>query len=340
MTKPKTGLNAILAVWVLSLLVACGPAGPAQNATAPTKLKVYGIFSTSILEPWNDIVQAALSRARTDGKIDYEYAQNIGYSNDMDRNLRVVAETKKPDVIFGEAFGNEDAVRRVAKDYPQIVFVFGSSLGPAEPNFSVFDNWIHEPAYLSGMYAGGLTQSGTIGVVGGYPLPEVNRLVNAFILGVKETKPKARVLVSFISSWFDPAAAKDAAMAQIAAGADVLYAERQGVIDAAKAQKLYVFGNLSDQNSLAPDLVVTSPVWDMGPTVEYVLNQVKAGTFSAQDLKDFSMLARGGSSLAPLHSLENQLPADLIKKVKDKEEQIRKGLYRVIIDENQPQPVN
>ena len=151
----------------------------------------------------------------------------------MERILREVAETDVPDIIFGDAFGNEEAVRAVAADYPDIAFVFGSGGGPVEPNLSVFDNWIHEPAYLGGMLAGGLTESNVIGVVGGMPVPEVNRLVNAFIAGAKEVNPEVEVKVSFINSWFDPAAAKEAALAQIDAGADVLYAERFGVIEAA-----------------------------------------------------------------------------------------------------------
>ena len=317
MFKRKTVLIAVLAVFILSLLTACAPASPAQNAAPSGKLKVFGAFATPIEEPWDGVIHAALNQAKTDGKIDYEYTENIGYSGDMERILREVAEQKKPNVIFGDAFGNEEAVRRVAKDYPKIAFVFGSGLGSSEPNVSVFDNWIHEPAYLSGMYAGGLTKSGTIGVVGGYPVPEVNRLVNAFIRGVKETNPNAKVLVTFINSWFDPAAAKEAALAQIDSGADVLFAERFGVIEAAKEKSLFAFGNMSDQNELAPDLVVSSPVWNMAPTVNYVLNQVTAKAYTAQDLKDFSMVAKGGAALAPFHNTESKIPADLLKTIKD-----------------------
>ena len=59
----------------------------------------------------------------------------------------------------------------------------------------MFDNWIHEPAYLSGMLAGGLTKTNVIGVVGGLPVPEVNRIVNAFVLGIKETNPDVTVVL-------------------------------------------------------------------------------------------------------------------------------------------------
>ncbi len=127
---------------------------------------------------------------------------------------------------------------------------------------------------------------------------------------------------------------------EIDAGADVLYAERFGVIEAAKEKGLFVFGNMSDQNELAPDLVVSSPVWNMTPTVEYVISQVKAGVYTAQDLKDFSMVAKGGASLAPFHATESKIPADLLAKVREREQQIKDGLFRVDIDENQPQAVN
>jgi len=250
--------------------------------------------------------------------------------------LREVADQRKPAAIFGDAFGNEEAVRRAAADYPNIAFVFGSGLGPSEPNVSVFDNWIHEPAYLCGLIAGGVTESGVIGVVGGHPVPEVNRIINGFIDGVHETNPDAQVLVSFINSWFDPPAAKEAALAQIDAGADVLFAERFGVIEAAVEHGLWAFGNMSDQNELGPENVLSSPAWNMKPTIQYIIQQVNAGSYTAQDLKDFNMMGKGGASLAPFHGLESQIPAETLSLVKQREEEIKTGLFRVNIDEAQP----
>ena len=148
------------------------------------------------------------------------------------------------------------------------------------------------------------------------------------------------VKITFINSWFDPAAAKEAALAQIDSGADVLFAERFGVIEAAAENSLWAFGNMSDQNSLAPEFVISGPVWNMDPTVDYVIKQVTAKVFSAQDLKDFSMVAKGGASLAPFHNTESKLPADLVTLVKEREQQIKDGLFRVDIDEAQPAAVN
>ena len=297
-------------------------------------LKVFGAYATQIEEPWDGVIHAALSAEADAGRIDYTFVDDIGYSGDMELQLREVSELEAPDVIFGDAFGNEEAVRSVAADYPDIAFVFGSGGGPANPNFSVFDNWIHEPAFLAGMLAGGLTETGTIGVVGGVPVPEVNRITNAFIAGAQAVNPEVEAKVSFINSWFDPAAAKEAALAQIDAGADVLYAERFGVIEAAQEKGLLAIGNMSDQSELAPDNVVTSVTWNMRPTAEYIIDQVAGGTYTAQDLKDFSMVGKGGAALAPVNA--DLVPAELLATVQAKEAEIVSGLFRVDINEATP----
>ncbi len=329
----KRVASIVMILAIVGLATACSGGGEEAKSEVPF---IYAVYATPIEEPWDGVIHAALQKAADEGKIRYEWTDDVGYSGDMERVLREVAEQQKPDAIFGDAFGNEEAVRRVAADYPEIAFVFGSGLGPVDPNFSVFDNWIHEPAYLCGLIAGGVTQSNVIGVVGGYPVPEVNRIVNAFIQGVKEVNPDAKVLVTFINSWFDPAAAKEAALAQIDSGADVLFAERFGVIEAAVERDVLAFGNMSDQYELGPDHVLTGPVWNMTPTVEYIIKQIQAGAYTAQDLKDFSMMAKGGASLAPFHGMESKIPADILELVQQREQEIKNGTFRVDVDEAPP----
>lgn len=337
MNKKLMVFVAVLMVAAL-LLASCQKAAePTATAVASSKIKVFAAFATPIEEPWDGVIHQALQKAADAGEIDYTYTDNIGYSGDMERVLREICDKEKPNLIMGDGFGNEEAIRRVAVDFPGIAFAFGSGYGPVEPNFSVFDNWIHEPGYLMGMYAGGLTKSNKIGIVGPYPVAEANRIINAFIAGAKEVNPDAKFLISWINSWYDPAAAKEAAQAHIDNGADVIYGYPYGAIEAASAAKLYTFGMMEDQNSLAPEYVVTSAVWNMTPTVEYLIKQIKAGTYTAMDLKDFSMFAKGGAILAPLHDLESKLPADLIAKVQAKEEAIKNGSFRVDINEAIPQ---
>lgn len=331
-------LIAMLAITAALSLAGCN-SGADDNTEADggDKLIVFGAYATSIEEPWDGVIHQALLAAEEDGRITYTWEDAIGYQGDMARILQETAGGENPpDIIFGDAFGNEEAVREVAADYPEIAFVFGSGLSPAEPNFSVFDNWIHEPAYLSGLLAGNLTETNIIGVVAGFSVPEVNRIVNAFIQGAREANPDIQVKVDFINSWFDPAVAKSVAQAQIEDGADMIFAERFGAQEAAQENGLRAFGNMSDQNAVAPDTIVTGPVWHMEPTVDYIIAQVGAGIYTAQDLKDFSSMSKGGASLAPYHDFEEQLPESVKTLIETRQESIRSGLFRVNIDENVP----
>jgi len=336
--NPRSHRGPIAIATIALLMSACGgaatPTGVAEGDAAVT---VFGAYATQIEEPWDGVIHTALNAEMEAGRIEYTFTDDIGYSGDMERVLRETAEQDAPDIIFGDAFGNEEAARAVAADYPDIAFVFGSGGGPVEPNFSVFDNWIHEPAYLAGMIAGGVSESNVVGVVGGYPVPEVNRIVNAFIAGAQETNEAVEVKVTFLNSWFDPAAAKEAALAQVGSGADVLFAERFGVIEAAQENDLVAIGNMSDQQELAPEHVATSVTWNMAPTVQYVIDQVMAASYTAQDLKDFSMVGKGGAALAPINAdVAGGIPDDLASLVAEREAEIKAGTFRVDINEGTP----
>ena len=194
-------------------------------------VKVAGIFTLPVDQQWISRIHIALDAAKERGDIEYTYSENVS-NTDYERVMREYAESGV-DLIVGEVFGLERAARKVAADYPETAFLMGSSFAPQAPNFSVFDNFIHEPAYLSGMIAGAASESNVIGMIGGYAIPEVNRLMNAFMEGAKETNSDVSFLVNFIDSWYDPAKAKESSFAMMDAGADVMYAERFGVSDAA-----------------------------------------------------------------------------------------------------------
>ena len=306
------------------------------NASAAKPFKIAAIFQTAIEEPWDGVIhQACLKAQKEMGNIEYEFTEKIAAA-DFEKVLREYAE-RGFDLIVGDAFlAGEDPARRVAKDYPEIAFAFGSEFGPVAPNFSVFDNWIHEPSYLCGVIAGRLTKSNVLGVVAAIPIGEVNRLVNAFKAGALKVNPKVKVKISYIGGWFDPPKAKEAAIAQIEAGADLIFAERFGVFEAAKEKGVLAFGNMSDQNAMAPDVVITGPMWDMYPTIKFCIEMVQKKAWVSMDLGEWSMMAKGGSRLAPFHSFEKTLPADVIKEVRELEQKILSGTYRVPVDEQKP----
>ncbi|HMM84713.1 BMP family protein [Azohydromonas sp.] len=322
-----------------ALIVAAAVLGgtlAASPAFAQTRLKVAAIYTVPVEQQWVSRIDKALKAAVARGEIDYVFSENVANA-DYERVMRQYAEAGHQ-LIVGESFAVEAAARKVAKDYPKTAFLMGSSGKPQAPNFSVFDNYIQEPAYLTGMIAGGMTRSNKIGMVGGYPIPEVNRLMNAFMAGAKEVNPKVEFMVTFINSWFDPPKAKEAAFAMIDRGADIMYAERFGVSDAAKERKVLAIGNVIDTQAQYPDTVVASALWHMEPTIDAALKAVKAGSFKAEDYGHHSHMKVKGSSLSPLGTFEKRIPADLVAKVRTREKDILDGKFSVKVDDAQPKP--
>ena len=303
-------------------------------ALAQAKLKVAAVYTVPFEQQWVSRLHKALKAAEARGDIEYKASENVSNA-DYERVMREYA-TAGNTLIVGEAFAVEAAARKVAKDFPKVSFLLGSSGKPQAPNLSVFDNFIQEPAYLSGMIAGGVTKTNKIGMVGGFPIPEVNRLMNAFMTGAKEVNPKVEFSVSFINSWFDPPKAKEAAFAMIDKGADVLYAERFGVSDAAKEKGKLAIGNVINTQAQYPDTVVASALWNFEPSADRAIKLVRSGKFTAEDYGQYSMMKHKGSELAPLGTFEKKVPADVVAKVVAKEKAIQDGKFTVKVDDSQP----
>ena len=130
--------------------------------------------------------------------------------------------------------------------------------------------------------------------------------------------------------------AKESAFAMIDQGADVLYAERFGVSDAAKEKGKLAIGNVINTQAQYPDTVVASALWHMEPSIDRALKLVKDGKFTAEDYGPYSMMMHKGSEMAPLGTFEKKVPADIVAKVKAKEADILAGKFTVKVDDGQP----
>ncbi|AXX98519.1 BMP family protein [Profundibacter amoris] len=324
----------ILKTWsrrtVLASFIAAGTMMSAGAALAE-KIKVAGIFTLPVEQQWISRIHKALVAAEERGDIEYVYSENVA-NTDYERVMREYAEGGQQ-LIVGEIFGLERAARKVAADYPETAFLMGSSFEPAGDNLSVFDNWIHEPAYLSGMAAGAASKSNVIGMVGGYAIPEVNRLMNAFMDGARETNPDVKFLVNFIGSWYDPPKAKESAFAMMDAGADVMYAERFGVSDAAVERGVKAIGNVIDTSGDYPNTILSSALWHMEPTIDKAIAAVADGSYKAEDYGQYSYMKYGGGSVVVD---ENLVPTDVVEAIKAKEAAILDGSFVVKVNNDEP----
>ena len=309
------------------------PLGLALAAAKEKPIKVAAVYTVPVEQQWVSRIHQALKAAEARGDVTYQFSENVA-NTDYERVMREYA-TGGADLIVGEVFGVERAARKVAADFPQTAFLMGSSFGPSEPNFSVFDNFIQEPSYLTGMIAGKMTKSNVIGMVGGYPIPEVNRLMNAFMDGALSVNPDVKFSISFINSWYDPPKAKEAAFAMIDKGADVLYAERFGVSDAAKERGVYAVGNVIDTAPDYPSTIIASALWHMEPTIDRAVKALIEDGFEAEDYGKYSYIQYGGGSLVFDGKL---VPKEVQDAVDAKYEEIKSELFRVNINDSEPKP--
>lgn len=317
--------RSLLAMFTSVALIFSGGSVFANN------VKVAAIYTLPVEQQWISRIHKALNSAKESGGVEYVYSENVS-NTDYERVMREYAE-QGVHLIVGEVFGLERAARKVANDYPEIAFLMGSSFGPVAPNFSVFDNWIHEPSYLSGIVAGASTESNVIGMVGGYAIPEVNRLMHAFMDGARSINPDVKFLVNFIDSWYDPPKAKESAFAMMDAGADIMYAERFGVSDAAVERGIKAIGNVIDTSADYPNTILSSAIWHMEPTINRAISKVADGTFEASDYGQYSFMGYGGGSLVLDESL---VPANVVSKVQEVEADIRAGMFRVNVNDARP----
>jgi basic membrane lipoprotein Med (substrate-binding protein (PBP1-ABC) superfamily) len=296
-------------------------------------LRMRGIFETPMEEPFVTQLHLAMTKVAGEMGIDYQHSESVKAA-DFSRVLRQWCD-EGIELIVGDAYGTEQICRRVAADFPKTAFTMGSAAGVTEPNFSTFYGVTTEAAYLAGMLASWFSRSGKIGVVAGPATPSTYGLLNAYRAGAKEVKTDVVFKAAYIGSFFDPPKAKEAAIAMIDQGVDVIYAERIGVIEACAEKGGFAIGNMTDQSAINPKVVLTSVIWDPYPVIKSAADQVKAGTYKAQDFSVLENVAHGGNYLSPFGSFESQIPDDVKAKLKARHDEIASGAFSVPYDESE-----
>ncbi len=238
------------------------------------------------------------------------FVESVPEGPDSERVLNRMAR-EGMDVIFATSFGYMDPMQNVAKDFPNTVFMHCSGFKRAD-NVGTYFGRIYQARYLSGMVAGAMSASGKLGYVAAFPIPEVIRGINAFTLGAQKMNPEVEVRVVWTKTWYDPATEKEAAKALLDAGCDVIaqHQDSPGPQEAAQERGVYSVGYNTDMSAFAPKAHLTAPMWNWSVIYEYVLDQVRAGTWKSEDI--WWGMDKGVVDLAPYGDM---VPEDVRAKV-------------------------
>ncbi len=215
------------------------------------------------------------------------------------------------ELIFGTSFGYMDPMLAAADNFPDVAFMHATGFKTG-PNMGNYFAAAEEGRYLSGMAAGVATSTNLIGYVAAFPIPEVNRGINAFALGVQETNPAAEVQVVWTSTWFDIPKEGTAAQSLLDAGADVIAMHQDSTAPGQKASDAGAkwVGYHADNGDVFPNAWLTAPIWDWGAYYVSVAQDVAAGTWQPEVY--YGDLADGTVDMASFGSSVDQATQDLI----------------------------
>jgi len=214
------------------------------------------------------------------------------------------------DLVFGHGFEFQAPAERVSSQYPKTVFVVTSG-ERVRGNVSPLIFRLHEASYLAGIVAGGVTKTRTIGFVGGIELPPIKQAEAAWVAGAKSVDPSITARSTYLNTFDDVAAGREAALALLQAGADMFHHNADqaalGVFQAVKESNgAYIFGANADQATLAPERTLGSAVIDLPRAFLMVARAVQRGGFTPK-VESFG-LKSGVIRYEPNAALEPMVP--------------------------------
>ena len=229
-------------------------------------------------------------------------------------------------IVFAHGFEYTDSALKVGKLFPNTWFIVTSG-SASSANVASVAFKIEEAAYVEGALAGGVSKSGIVGAIGGIQIPSIRLTFEGYKLGVNSVLPQGRVLISYTGSFDDVGAAKEAALARVSRGADLLLqnadAAGLGVIEAAKQSRIYAFGSNGDQNAIAPDTVLASAVTFIPKAFLRIATEIKEKRFKPAMI-EYGM-KDGMVEVVYNPQLEPKIPPAALEKAKQAEQDIISG---------------
>jgi simple sugar transport system substrate-binding protein len=205
--------------------------------------------------------------------VETTFVESVAEGADAERVIRQLA-TSGHNIIFTTSFGYMNPTLKVAKQFPDVKFEHATGYKDAD-NVSIYSARFYEGRAVIGTIAGHMSKTGVVGYIASFPIPEVVRGINAFILAMRKVNPDAVVKVVWVNSWYDPGKEGDAAKALIDQGVDIItqHTDSPAPLQVAEQRGVHGFGQASDMSAFAPKAQLTSIIDDWNT---YYVSRVKA----------------------------------------------------------------
>lgn len=276
-------------------------------------------------QSFNQSAWEGLQRAEKELGVNVSYLES-NQDADYKPNMETLYDSGN-DLIWGIGFKMGDTLDELAKLNPEQKYAgIDCFFGEPTPNLVGVLFREQEPSFLVGYIAGKMTKTNKVGFVGGMDFFVIHKFHYGFLAGVNYANPDCEVFVQYADSFTDAAKGKAIANQMYKNGADIVYHAAggvgDGVIEAAKEQNKFAIGVDKDQNSLAPDNVITSAmkrvdnaIYNLSQTL--LTDEFPGGTNVIYGLKE------GGVGIAP--TSDKHVPKEILDEVKGLEAKIIAG---------------
>lgn len=307
------------------------PAAPAPAAAAPAKvepLKIAFAYVGPVGDGgWtfaHDNGRKAVEKAYGD-KVVTSFVEKVPESADAERVIRDMAAQGNK-LIFGTTFGYMEPMLKVAGDTKDVKFEHATGYKQAE-NMRTYDSRTYEGAYMAGVIAGKMSKTGTLGVVGSVPIPEVVRNINSFTLGAQSVNPKIKTKVVWVNEWFNPPKETEAATALINGGADVLFqnTDSSAVLQTAEKMGKRAFGWDSDMTAYGPKAHLASAIINWGPYYVKAVGEALEGKWTGNTASWWGV-KEGAIDIV---SMAADVPDDTKKRVEEVKAGLKDGSFSI-----------
>jgi len=293
---------AVLCLLILSCLAGADDVFASDNSSAKSELNVTLLdFGPIGDHGWT--YEAHVGATKMAQKHPYvnlseiENAAGVGASELLRDNAQ-----KRGGLIFCHSSAFTDAIKEVAAQYPNVIFMCGGGTEKLADNAGVYYERIYEAQYLAGIVAGNMTKTDRLAFVAALPTSQVIIGINAFAKGVAVSNPSARVYVDWIGDWYDPEKERAIALAFINKGCDIIthWSDSDATGQTADEMDIYFISFGSDVGRYSPRIFLTGAVWNWEPVMADIVESVHNGTWEDHQTQEWWYgLKEGAVDLAP-----------------------------------------
>lgn len=281
---------------------------------------------------WNQNAVKALERIKTELPAEiFKFAAKDGEA--AHGAFRKYADDRKVNVIIGHAGEYNDAkTAEIAAKSPKTTFLISGS-EKSELNVCGVRFVLEDATFVLGQLAASMSKSNLLGCIGPERWPVIESTFDAFEKGAKSIKPDIKVVVKWTEKSSDIARAREQTLQLIGDGADFIFQNAdnagQGVFEAVQQNKdkgVYILGSNDDQALSMPkfdDVILASAALDIPSAYLEICKQIKDGKFEQKT--HFIGIAQGEVTVAFNKKLEAKITADVMKKLNETIEKIKKG---------------